>query len=75
MKITIFPTESKLVTQFEYDYKTNEMIIEYLNTTKYIYEDVEAMVVSEFINAESKGKYINSIKSNYANKKIEDVKS
>jgi len=65
MKINITETGSKLITSFEYDYEKNEMSIEYLNTKTYTYSDVEAIVVNEFIEAESKGKYINSIKSNY----------
>ena len=70
MKITVTKTGSKLITEFSYDYESNEMIIEYIGTAKYVYPDVEAIVVSEFIEAESKGKYINSIKSNYTNSKI-----
>jgi len=70
MKITITETGSKLITEFSYDYESNEMSIEYLNTAKYVYPDVEAIVVNEFIDAESKGKYINSIKANYTNQKI-----
>ena len=70
MKITITETGSKLITEFSYDYESNEMSIEYIGTAKYVYPDVEAIVVSEFIEAESKGKYINSIKSNYTNEKI-----
>jgi hypothetical protein len=76
MKITITETGSKLITEFSYHYEKKEMSIEYLNTAKYVYPDVEAAVVSEFIEAESKGRYINSIKANYSNEKIltEDVK-
>ena len=70
MKIQITNIESAIITKLEYDYTTRDMIIEYMNSVSYVYHDVEQSIIDSFIVAESKGKYINSIKSNYENEKI-----
>ena len=75
MKIQITNIESAIITNLEYDDKSRDMIIEYMNSVSYVYHDVEQSIIDAFIVAESKGKYINSIKSNYVNEKIENDKS
>ena len=71
MKIQITNIESAIITKLEYDCTTRDMIIEYMSSVSYVYHEVEQSIIDSFIAAESKGKYINSIKNNYLNEKIE----
>ena len=73
MKIEITKIESSIIDKFVYDIDKQEMIIEFGGGASYLYKNVNEIVVSEFIDAESKGKYINSIKKDYECERIEDI--
>ena len=62
-----------IISSLEYNYETKEMIIGYNGSVSYLYKDVEPNIVLDFIEADSKGKFINSIKSNYEFDKLEDT--
>ena len=72
MKINITNIDSAIITSFEYNYETKEMTIGYKGFVSYLYKDVEPNIVLDFIEAESKGKYINSIKNDYEFDKLEE---
>lgn len=42
------------------DYEKNDLLVEYLSGTKYRYKNVPKELYEEFINAESKGRFMNS---------------
>ena len=65
MIITITKLDSSSIDKFSYDTINSEMLIEYKGGSQYLYKKVNEIVVTEFIDAESKGKYINEIKSDY----------
>ncbi len=73
MKLTITKIDSAIIHNFRYNYDTKEMTIEFKGGSSYLYKDVNKVVVNEFIEAESKGKYINSIKSDYEFEKVDNV--
>ena len=73
MKLSITKLDSAIINNFQYDYDTKEMTIEFKGNTSYKYKTVNEIVVNEFIEAESKGKYINSIKNEYEYEKYEEV--
>jgi hypothetical protein len=77
MKIEITNIESAIINTFTYNYDTKEMIISFgekgLFNAKYLYKDVDSKVVNEFLDSESKGKYINSIKTDYEYEKYEEA--
>ena len=72
MKIQITNIDSTIIKNFTYNYETKEMIIGYAGFVSYLYKDVESKIVLDFIEAESKGKYINSIKTDYEYEKYEE---
>ena len=41
-------------------YENEELLVEYLSGTKYRYKNVPKELYEEFINAESKGRFMNS---------------
>lgn len=71
MIIRITKLDSSIIESFGYDTNKQEMLIEFSGGSQYLYKDVNEIVVSEFIDAESKGKYINEIKKNYEFEKVE----
>ena len=73
MKLEITNIDSGIINNFRYNYDTKEMIIEFKGNTSYLYKMVNEIIVSEFIDAESKGKYINSIENEYEFEKYEEV--
>jgi len=73
MKLEITKIDSAIINSFGYNYDTKEMIIGFKGNTSYLYKAVNEIVVTEFIDAESKGKYINSIKNEYEFEKYEEV--
>ena len=72
MKIKITNIDSSIIKSFSYNYETKEMIISFSGYVSYLYKDVEPNVVLDFIAADSKGKYINSIKNEYEFEKVEE---
>ena len=76
MKIEITNIDSAIINTFTYKYDTKEMIISFGGRdiySKYLYKDVDSKVVNEFLDSESKGKYINSIKTDYEYEKYEET--
>ncbi len=71
MIIQITKLESSIIDKFSYDTNNCEMLIEYKGGSQYLYKNVNEIIVSEFIDAESKGKYINEIKKDYEFEKVE----
>lgn len=52
-------------------YENNELIVEYLSGAQYRYEEVPETVFNELLEAESKGRFMNSnIKGKYKFRKI-----
>ena len=52
--------QSSNLKKTEYDLETKEMIVEFNNGLKYLYEDVPHRTYTEFRVSESQGKYFNS---------------
>lgn len=71
MIIGITKLDSSIIESFGYDTNKQEMLIEFNGGSQYLYKNVNEIVVSEFIEAVSKGKYINEIKKNYEFEKVE----
>ena len=71
MKINITNIDSSIIKSVTYDYQKLELQIEFAGEAKYRYSDVGNHFVIDFLEAESKGKYINSIKNNYECEKVE----
>ncbi len=65
MIIGITKLDSSIIESFGYDTNKQEMLIEFNGGSQYLYKNVNEIVVSEFIEAVSKGKNINEIKKNY----------
>ena len=73
MKLSITKIDSAIINNFQYDYDTKEMTIEFKGGSSYLYKAVNEIVVNEFIESDSKGKYINSIKNEYEFEKVDEV--
>tara|TARA_R100000005_G_scaffold58479_1_gene29525 strand:+ start:830 stop:1093 length:264 start_codon:yes stop_codon:yes gene_type:complete len=74
MKVQITNIDSKIIHTFSYDYENRKMLLSFGGRdiySKYEYMDVPENVVIDFLQAESKGKYINSIKNDYEYEKVE----
>ena len=74
MIIQITKLESSIINKFSYDTNNCEMLIEYKGGSQYLYKNVNEIIVSEFMDAESKGKYINEIKKDYEFEKVAVLK-
>ena len=70
MIITLTNIETAIISEVYYNQENKKLVIEYLKQNKYEYNDVPESVFFEIMNAESKGKYINSIKNDYDYEKI-----
>ena len=73
MIIEIKRLDSSIIEKFGYDTNKQQMLIEFSGGSQYLYKDVNEIVVSEFMDAESKGKYINEIKKNYEFDRVDSV--
>ena len=63
--------ESSNVATIGYDEETNELHVQFKSGAEYIYSDVPQDVVQEFLDADSKGKFLNErIKGIYSFEKI-----
>ena len=71
MIITLTNIDSSIISEVSYNQETKKLGIEYLGTNKYEYDEVPETVFFDIMNAESKGKYINSIKDEYEFVKLE----
>ncbi len=71
MIIKITKLDSSIIESFGYDTNKQEMLIEFNGGSQYLYKNVNEIVVTEFMDAESKGRYINEIKKNYEFDKVE----
>lgn len=71
MIIEITKLNSSIIEKFAYNTNEQEMLVEYKGGSQYLYKNVNEIVVSEFIDADSKGKYINEIKKDYEFEKVE----
>lgn len=71
MIIGITKLDSSIIESFVYDTNKQEMLIEFNGGSQYLYKNVNEIVVTEFMDAESKGRYINEIKKNYEFDKVE----
>lgn len=66
--------ESSNIKQIGYDEERKELFVRFLNEALYVYEKVPETVFSEFLKAESKGKFlIREIKNVYTFRKLVDV--
>jgi hypothetical protein len=73
MEIRITKLDSSIIQSFAYDTTKHEMLIEFNGGSRYLYKNVNEVIVSEFIDAESKGKYINEIKKDYEFDRVDTV--
>ena len=71
MEVHISKVDSSIIEKFVYDYDTKEMIITFAGNNEYKYKDVGESVFIGFLNAESKGRYINQIKGDFEFEKLE----
>ena len=72
MDITLTNIDSNLITEVKYNIETKSLFVEFLGTSKYEYKDVPETIFYSIIEAESKGKYINSIKNDYEYTKCDE---
>jgi hypothetical protein len=52
---------SSCISGFGYNEKTKILTVEFLHGGRYDYPDIEKKIVSDWISAESKGKYFNRV--------------
>ena len=71
MIIEITKLDSSIIEKFGYDTNKQQMLIEFSGGSQYLYKDVNEIVVTEFMDAESKGRYINEIKKQFEFDKVE----
>ena len=71
MIIEITKLDSSIIESFGYDTNKQQMLIEFSGGSQYLYKDVNEIVVTEFMDAESKGRYINEIKKQFEFDKVE----
>lgn len=53
------PVKSSVVAAIGYDYRGRKLFVEYVSGNLYRYEDVPAGVYRDFMDARSKGEYLN----------------
>ena len=56
-KISMIKGESSNIDSIGHDDKKNILHVIFLNSSEYIYYDVDEDIFDEFLNSESKGKY------------------
>lgn len=67
-KVTI---KSSTVATVDYDSKTRELTVEFLNGGRYVYEGVPESVYSDFLKAESAGKFVaKSLKNKFTTRNL-----
>ena len=71
MIITLTNIDSSIISEVSYNQETKKLVIEYLGTNKYEYNDVPETTFFDIMNADSKGKQINIIKKEYDFVKLE----
>ncbi|MCU1526885.1 MAG: hypothetical protein JWP75_648 [Frondihabitans sp.] len=60
------PVDSSNIVQVGYDPATQELYVEFLDGRTYVYSPVPDVTYDEFMNADSKGSYLNrEIKPNF----------
>ena len=63
--------ESSNIAAIGYDEETKELHVQFNSGSEYVYQDVPAGVYQDFLDADSKGKYLNEyIKGVYEFKKV-----
>lgn len=63
--------KSSTVASVDYDVKTREMTVEFLNGGRYVYEGVPESVYTDFLKAESAGKFVaKSLKNKFATRNL-----
>tara|TARA_S200002703_G_scaffold118216_2_gene103853 strand:- start:1758 stop:2015 length:258 start_codon:yes stop_codon:yes gene_type:complete len=72
MKIELTKNNSSIIEKVTYYTESKELIVEYAGNARYKYKDVPLGSIHDYIDAESKGKYINSIKNDYEVEKLEN---
>lgn len=66
MSITWQLVESTNITAIGYDEKMNQLHVQFNSGAEYVYNEVPPAVYQEFLDAESKGRYLNErIKGRY----------
>jgi hypothetical protein len=69
--VNMIQVRSSNIRAIGYDNDNQELYVEFLNNSHYIYEKVPMMVFERLKNAQSKGKYLNqNIKDRYMYKQI-----
>ena len=64
--------KSSTVASVDYDSKSKEMTVEFLNGSSYVYEKVPESVYSDFMKAESKGKFVaKSLRNKFTDRRVE----
>lgn len=71
MEVQINKIDSSIIEKLVYDYDTKEMVITFSGNNEYKYKDVGENTFIDFLNAESKGRYINQIKGDFEFEKLE----
>jgi len=63
--------KSSTVSTIDYDSKTRELTVEFLNGGRYVYEAVPESVYNDFVKAESKGKFVaKSLKNKFKTRSL-----
>lgn len=63
--------KSSTVASVDYDSKTRELTVEFLNGGRYAYESVPESVYSDFLKAESAGKFVaKSLKNKFTTRNL-----
>ncbi len=66
MVISYHAVESTNIAQIGYDTATQELRVRFNSGTEYIYQNVPGPVFADFLDADSKGKFLNlNIKGQY----------
>ena len=54
------PVNSSTIEALEYDYSNKSLYVYFVNGREYVYGNVPVEVYAKFLEADSKGKYLNS---------------
>jgi len=57
-KIITYPVESSNVASIGYDFYENNLYVDFLSNSEYVYYDVDPQTYYRFINSGSKGKFL-----------------
>ena len=62
---------SSTVASVDYDSKSQEMTVEFMNGSSYVYEGVPPTVHQDFLKAESKGRFVaTQLKNKFSDRKL-----